>query len=197
MAIFWRSRGPADSVIGRMSPTQAVWCGVALLTLFRFWFSCQYDLVPDEAYYWVWSKHFALSYRDKGPLVAWTISLGTALFGDTVFGVRFFAVLLSAGTSYQLYRLAQRLYDEPTALWCLGVAALIPLFCIGSILMTIDPLSVFFWAWGANLCWSGIETGRVRYWFFVGVAVGMGFLAKFTNGMQLVGIALFLIWSRP
>jgi len=197
MTIFSRSRGPADCVIGGMSPTQAVWCGVALLTLFRLWFSCRYDLVPDEAYYWVWSKHFALSYRDKGPLVAWTISVGTALFGDTVLGVRFFAVLLSAGTSYQLYRLAQRLYDEPTALWCLGVATLIPLFCIGSILMTIDPLSVFFWAWGANLCWSGIETGRVRYWFLVGAAVGMGFLAKFTNGMQLVGIALFLIWSRP
>ncbi len=81
---------------------------VGVLTLFRLWYCTRFDLIPDEAYYWVWSKHFALSYRDKGPLVAWTIALGTKLFGDTVFGVRFFAVLLSAGTAFQLYRLAQR-----------------------------------------------------------------------------------------
>src|SRR6516162_9152750 len=139
MAASLNSREPRDTLIGGLSPTQVVWLGVALLTVFRFWFACRYDLIPDEAYYWVWSKHFALSYRDKGPLVAWTILVGTKLFGDTVFGVRFFAVVLSAGTAYQMYRLAQRLYDEATALWCLGVTALIPLLCIGSILMTIDP----------------------------------------------------------
>jgi 4-amino-4-deoxy-L-arabinose transferase-like glycosyltransferase len=111
-------------LIWGLTPTQAVWIGVALLTLFRFWFSRWYDLIPDEAYFWVWSRHLALSYRDKGPLVAWTIWIGTKIFGDTVFGIRFFAVLLSVGTAYQLYRLARRLYDEPTALWCLGVAAL-------------------------------------------------------------------------
>jgi 4-amino-4-deoxy-L-arabinose transferase-like glycosyltransferase len=168
-----------------------------LVTFFRLWYVHCVDLIPDEAYFWVWSKHFALSYRDKGPLVAWTIALGTHLFGDTVFGVRFFAVLLSAGTAFQLFRLAERLYDDLVALWCLGVAAVMPLFAVGSILMTIDPLSVFFWAWGANLSWSALETGKMRYWVLLGLAVGLGFLAKFINVVQLVGVALFLCWSKP
>ena len=47
------------------------------------------QLVPDEAYYWLWSKHLAASYRDKGPAIGWTIALGTKLFGNTVFGIRF------------------------------------------------------------------------------------------------------------
>ena len=123
--------------------------------------------VPDEAYFWVWSKHFALCYRDKGPLVAWTIALGTRLFGDTVLGVRFFAVLLSAATAFQLFQLARRLYDDRAALWCLVVAASIPLFAIGAILMTIDPLSVFFRAWGANLSWRAYDTGRMRSWLLL------------------------------
>ena len=168
-----------------------------MVTGFRFWYMCRYDLVPDEAYFWVWSKHFALCYRDKGPLVAWTIALGTRLFGDTVVGVRFFAVLLSAGTAYHLFQLARRLYDDRTALWCLGASATIPLFAIGAILMTIDPLSVFFWAWGANLSWQAYETGRMRYWLLLGAAIGIGFLAKFINAVQLVCVALFLCWSRP
>jgi 4-amino-4-deoxy-L-arabinose transferase-like glycosyltransferase len=186
-----------NTLVWSMRPAHLALLGVVLVTFFRFWYMCCVDLVPDEAYYWVWSKHFALSYRDKGPLVAWTIALGTHLFGDTVFGVRFFAVLLSAGTAFQLFRLAERLYDDRTALWCVGVAALVPLFSVGSILMTIDPLSVFFWAWGANLSWTAFETGRMRYWLLLGLAIGVGFLAKFINVVQLFGLVLFLCWSQP
>ena len=180
-----------------LSPIQIALLFVGLLTLFRLWYLGCTDLVPDEAYYWVWSKHFALSYRDKGPLVAWTIALGTWLFGDSVFGIRFFAVLFSAGTAFQLFRLARRLYDDRTALWCLAVTAAMPLLSVGSILMTIDPLSVFFWAWGANLAWQGFETGKTRYWLLLGLAMGVGFLAKFINAVQLVSVVLFLAWSRP
>ena len=112
-------------------------------------------------------------------------------------GVRVFAVLLSAGTALQLFQLARRLYDGHTALWCLGVAMTVPLFAIGAILMTIDPLSVFFWAWGANQSWRAYETGRMRYWLLLGMAIGIGFLAKFINAVQLICVAVFLGWSRP
>jgi len=186
-----------NSLVWGMRPAHLALLGIALMTFFRLWYVHCIDLVPDEAYFWVWSKHFAFSYRDKGPLVAWTIAVSTHMFGDTIFGVRFFAVLLSAGTAFQLFRLAERLYDDRAGLWCLGVAAVIPLFAVGSILMTIDPLSVFFWAWGANLSWSAFETGKMRYWVLLGLAVGFGFLAKFINVVQLVGVALFLCWSRP
>src|SRR5260370_4622029 len=186
-----------STLVWGMRPAHVALLGVVLVTFFRFWYMCCVDLVPDEAYFWGGSKHFALSDRDKGPLVAWTIALGTHLFGVTVFGVRCFLVLLGAGTALQLFRLAKRLYDDRTALWCLGVAAVIPLFAVGSILMTIDPLSVLFWAWGANLSWSAFETGKMRYWVLLGIAVGFGFLAKFINAVQLVGVALFLCWSKP
>jgi 4-amino-4-deoxy-L-arabinose transferase-like glycosyltransferase len=186
-----------NTLVWGMRPAHVALLAVVLVTFFRLWYVPYVDLVPDEAYFWVWSKHFALSYRDKGPLVAWTIAVGTHLFGDTVFGVRFFAVLLSAGTAFQLFRLGERLYDARTALWCVGVAGIIPIFAVGSILMTIDPLSVFFWAWGANLSWSAFETGKMRYWVLLGLAIGVGFLAKFINAVQLVGVALFLYWSKP
>ena len=101
------STGTQNSPVWGMRPVQFAWLGVALVTLFRFWYMCRYDLVPDEAYFWVWSKHFALATGQR-PLVAWTIALGTRLFGDTVLGVRFFAVLLSAATAFQLFQLARR-----------------------------------------------------------------------------------------
>jgi 4-amino-4-deoxy-L-arabinose transferase-like glycosyltransferase len=166
------------------------------VTGYRFWFSTRLELVPDEAYYWLWSKHLAASYRDKGPAIAWIIALGTRMFGDSVFGIRFFAVLFSTGSSWLLFGLARRLYDERTALWCLLMATVIPILAVGSILMTIDTLSVFFWALAAMLGWDILHRGTSLEWFGLGLAIGMGFLAKFTNGMQMACIAVFLLWSK-
>ncbi len=163
------------------------------LALFRCWYSTRLDLVPDEAYYWLWAQHLDWAYRDKGPLIAWTLSLTTHLFGDTVFGVRFLAVLLAAGTGWEIYRLARSLYGEAVALRSVLLAAIIPLYAIGAILTTIDSLSVYFWALACNLFLGALRTDRTRDWLAVGIAVGLGVLAKFTNGVQLLCFALFLL----
>src|SRR5438067_7020617 len=62
------------------------------------------ELSEDEAYQWLWSKHLALSYYSKPPLIAYLQFLGTSLWGDTEFGVRFFSPVLAAGLSVCLLR---------------------------------------------------------------------------------------------
>ena len=187
---------PVLSALRQTSPLRLAILLLLALTGYRLWFCTRMELVPDEAYYWLWSKYLAASYRDKGPAIAWTIALGTKLFGDTVFGIRFFAVLLSTGTGWLLFSLARRLYDGRIALWCLLVATVMPMMAVGSILITIDSLSVFFWAWGVLLFWIALDTGQAIYWFWIGLVIGAGFLAKFTNGVQIICIGLFLLWSK-
>ena len=184
------------STLRQTSPVRLALFIVFALTCFGLWYATRFDLIADEAYYWLWSKHLAASYRDKGPLVAWTIALGTKLFGDTVFGVRVFAVLLSSGTAWLIFALARRLYDDRVALWCLVVAIILPLFAVGSVLMTIDSLSVPLWALAAIIFWRILRTNRTWDWFWLGLAIGAGFLAKFTNGVQFACIGLFLLWSK-
>src|SRR5579871_3587142 len=110
-----------------ITPARAVHLAIlylVLLTLFRLAFCTHLELVPDEAYYWEWSKHLDACYRDKGPAVAWTIAAGTALFGDNAFGVRWLGVLLAAGTAWQLFLLARRLFDEFVGLAALLIASI-------------------------------------------------------------------------
>ena len=170
---------------------------LGIATAIRLWDALHIGVIGDEAYYWLWSKHLALSYRDKGPLVAWVIALATQVFGDNAFGIRIAALLFSAGTGWQLFVLARRLYDERIALWTLAISCVLPMFVVGSVLMTIDPLSVFFWAWGANVFWSALHDPKPWRWSALGFIIGLGFLAKFTNGLQLGCVALFLLWSKP
>jgi 4-amino-4-deoxy-L-arabinose transferase-like glycosyltransferase len=166
------------------------------VTFYRLWFITKLDLVPDEAYYWLWSRHLAASYRDKGPAVAWIIALGTRLFGQTVFGIRFFAVILSTGTGILLFQLARRLYDERVALWSLIVASVMPIIAVGSVLMTIDTPSVLSWTAAMLIFWEALHRDKNSDWLWLGLVIGAGFLAKFTNGVQLVSIAFFLLWSK-
>lgn len=160
---------------------------LAATALFRLWFATTLDLVPDEAYYWLWSKHLDASYFSKGPAIAWTIALGTRLGGDTVLGIRLFSVLVGAGTGWQLFLLGRRLFDARTALYAVLLTAIVPAFAVGSILMTIDPLSVFFWVWAANLFLDALEKNGAWRWALCGFAVGSGFLAKFVNLLELLG----------
>jgi 4-amino-4-deoxy-L-arabinose transferase-like glycosyltransferase len=184
------------SFLRQTSPVRLAIFLLFALTCYRLWFITQMQLVPDEAYYWLWSKHLAASYRDKGPGIAWTIALGTKLFGNTVFGIRFCAVMLSTATGALIFLLARRLYDDRVALWSLLVAAVMPIVAVGSILMTIDSLSVFFWALALVIFWKAIHRDKISDWFWLGLAIGAGFLAKFTNGVQLGCIGFFLLWSK-
>ncbi len=176
-----------------MSPMLAAAAVIAATTLFRFFYSAWLPLLPDEAYYFQWSKHLDASYISKGPAVAWTIAAGTAMFGDNNFGIRFFAVLLSAGTAWQIFLLARRWYDETVGLIAVLVTGVVPLYAVGAVVMTIDPLSAFFWVWAANLFSRAVQENRLLDWLLAGFAVGSGFLAKYLNALELVTFLAFLL----
>lgn len=166
------------------------------VTIFRFWFCTRLELVGDEAYYWFCSRHLDLSFFDKGPGAAATIAAGTAIFGNTVFGVRFFAVVLSAATGVSIFALSKMLFNSSKAAFrALILALVIPMFAVGSILMTIDPLSVFFWSVGAILFWKAANNGSIFAWIGAGMMIGMGMLAKYTNLAEIICFALFCAWT--
>ena len=77
--------------------------------LFRLYYitSGVVDLSPDEAQYWEWSRRLDLSYYSKGPMIAYLIAVGAAIFGDNVFGIRIMTVIFSALGSIALYLLGK------------------------------------------------------------------------------------------
>ena len=176
-----------------MSPALATILLIALATAFRFVFAIWLPILPDEAYYFQWSRHLDASYFSKGPAVAYTIAAGTAIFGNDNLGIRFFAVMLSAGTAWQTFLLTRRWYDETTALIAVLVTGVVPLYAIGAVVMTIDPLSAFFWVWAANLFSRAIAQDRKLDWLLTGFAVGCGFLAKYLNALELIAFLFFLL----
>ncbi|MEA3188584.1 MAG: hypothetical protein QOD99_2414 [Chthoniobacter sp.] len=181
-----------------MTPRAWLFICLGALTVLRLALIGLNELSPDEAYYCLWAQHPALSYYSKGPAVAFTIKAGMALFGANEFGVRFFAPWLALGTSLILFFFARRLYGETVAIWTVLAMNCIPIFNVGGVVMTIDPLSIFFWAAALFTFWLALEKSPAFTWWWAltGLLIGLGFLSKYTNAMQLLSVVLVLALTQ-
>src|SRR5213594_2833843 len=177
-----------------MSTTRAVFFFILALTAIRLSLLATTDLEFDEAHYWMWSERLAPAYFSKGPAIAFVMRASTAVFGTNEFGVRFFSPIPAAGTSLLLFYFARRLFNATAAMWAVIALNVTPIFNVGGFLMTIDALSVFFWLAAMFTFWLAVEKSPnfSWYWPLTGLLIGLGFLSKYTNALELVSIVLVL-----
>src|SRR5437867_4051767 len=179
-----------------MTTTRAAWLFIVALTAIRLSMLAITDLEVDEAHSWMWSERLAPAYFSKGPAIAFAIRASTAVFGTNEFGVRFFSPLLAAGTSLLLFYFARRLFSATAGLWAVIALNVTPIFNIGAFVMTIDALSIFFWLAAMFTFWLALENPESFrgswHWPLTGLLIGLGFLSKYTNALELVSIVLVL-----
>ncbi|MBU6445725.1 MAG: glycosyltransferase family 39 protein [Alphaproteobacteria bacterium] len=175
---------------------RALLVAVALLVAARVVVAAVLPLSFDEAYYWLWSKHLALSYYDHPPVIAYAIRAGTMLFGDTAFGVRFLALLCSVGASWAVWRAGAILIGDEQG----GARAC--LFFNLTLMATVETLTAtpdaplmmaaaFFVLALAKLR----QSGDGRWWLAVGAAGGLALLSKYTALFLGAGALAWLLFT--
>jgi 4-amino-4-deoxy-L-arabinose transferase-like glycosyltransferase len=168
------------------------------LTGVRLVWAANCELLPDEAYHYLWAQHPSVCYYSNGPGIAFSILLGTSIFGRCELGVRFLSPWLALGTSFLLYFLARRLYRERIAFWLAVLLNLTPFFNLAAGFITMESLSLFFWtAAMVSFFVATQETpNRLPFWALTGFLVGCGFLCDYANTFQLVSVLVFLVTAR-
>jgi 4-amino-4-deoxy-L-arabinose transferase-like glycosyltransferase len=154
-------------------------------------------LSPDEAYYWVWSKHIQWSYFDHPPLVAWLFAVGDKLPEGMV---RWPGVLLChLGLWFWWQFLKDLLAPREQLLW-LVLVLFMPLTGPGSLIVTPDLPLMFSWGF---MLWSFSQLlksgGHPRWAVTFGFAFGLGILSKYMTAL-FVPIAIVWWWqssTRP
>ena len=142
-------------------------------------------------------KHLALSYYSKPPLIAYTQFLGTAIWGDNAFGVRFFSPVIAATISLVILRFLASQVNALVALWFVVIVNTMPLMAVGATLMTIDPLSVLFWCAALVSGWHAVGKSSTTWWIWTGIWMGLGFLSKYTALFQWLCLLLFFVLWKP
>jgi dolichol-phosphate mannosyltransferase len=170
---------------------RALALGVVVLAFaLRLIYCGQVELLPEEAYYWNYSRHLDFGYLDHPPMVGWLIRMGTAAFGDTEFGVRLGALCCGAISTLFIYRLTRNLFGEPSGLVAVVLFQTLPFFFLTGMLMTPDaPLTA---AWAAALYFfeRALIGGRSAAWWGAGVCLGLGLQSKYT--ILLLGLSTFI-----
>lgn len=169
---------------------------LALCVLVQWALAAKLNLSFDEAYYWLWSRHPQLSYYDHPPLVAWTIWLSTAIFGDSELGVRFFAPLCLAGSSLLIVDAVRDFHGDRRAQL---VGGLLPLCMLAGhatgLLITPDTLLFLTSSLVLRLLAALYRTGNANLWLAIGIAGGLALLSKYSAVALALGILIWLVLS--
>lgn len=195
----WR---PRDLLIPRIRPrTQhRVLALLGLAVFVRLIAMAQMPLVPEEAYYWLYAQHPSLSYYDHPPMVAWVISLGTALFGHTEFGVRFAGQALMLASAWLMYRFGSAWFGRSSGAAAAVLLLVLPMYYTAGFIATMDAPLLFFWM----LCLVGVTSSlkhdRASGWYIAGAAAGGALLSKYTGvfllGGTVLAVMLYAPWRR-
>jgi dolichol-phosphate mannosyltransferase len=179
------------------APVRRLTAVIGYLFLLRLIFAACIDLMPEEAYYWNYSRHLDFGYLDHPPLTAWLIRLGTTVFGNTAFGVRFGALCCGIIASIFAFRLARNLFGEAVALVAVLLAQVLPFFFFSGLLTTPDAPLTAAWAAALYFLERALIADRPRAWLWVGVSMGLGLLSKYTIGLLGLAAFGFMVIDRP
>lgn len=152
------------------------------------------DLRTDEAYYWTWSKENVLSFLDHPPMIAWFVRFGTAIFGDTNFGVRFggmLAMWIAQGLIADVVWRQTR--DRVATLFAILMPqAALEFGLFGS--RVLPDVAMIPFALG--MVWALVrlaESGDGSWWFAAGAFGGLALLSKFTVVLLVPAIIAFAL----
>lgn len=166
--------------------------GLALAGNVGAWLSL--GLLPDEAYYWVWSQRLELSYFDHPPLVAWLMRPFTELLGSGAAVIRLPAVLSWLVGALIAYDLTRRAFGQPRAgALAVLIWSTLPIVQVGFHIVTPDsPLIIFTWL-TYYLAYRAVEEHRPGFWLLTGVCAGLAMLGKYP-AVLVLGSVFIALW---
>lgn len=158
------------------------------------------ELFADEAQYWTWSLTPDWGYYSKPPMVAWLITLGTTLFGDSELGVRAATFVIWPSTAWVIFLIVRRLYrdqdnGEATAFWSAIAFASLPMVSLGSWLITTDGPLLLFWALTLYFLLGALESDSWKSWLATGAAAGLGLMSKYSMVFFAPALLIYLVLS--
>jgi hypothetical protein len=169
---------------------------ILALALVRAWLAATLGLTEDEAYYRLWALAPAMGYLDHPPMVGWMIALGRWIAGDTPFGIRFTAILVSLVGPFLLWRTSAILYGPTVARRAMWIGLAMPLLAVGGVVITPDTPSVLFWGLAGWALAELYASRDANWWLAVGLFSGLGLLSKYSNLFVGASILLWLLLVR-
>jgi len=154
----------------------------------------RYGYHHDELYFIACGEHLSFGYVDHAPIVPWIAKLATTLFGESLYGLRFFALLAGAAAVFLTGLLVRRMGGGKFAQAAACTAMLIaPVFLRTGNLLAIPSFEPLFWLLCSYLLVRIVQEDNPKPWPWVGVCAGLGLMNKHTMLFFGFGLVIALL----
>jgi 4-amino-4-deoxy-L-arabinose transferase-like glycosyltransferase len=158
-------------------------------------------LIGDESYYWLWSKHLALSYFDNPPGVALLVRLSTVLGGESEAGIRWLNAALGVLAVWLASSIGTQLLSRPAGWIAAAVLAAGPPYLVISRFVYTDTLQLVLLLANLSLLAPFLRqrsSAAISGWRFAAIGVTMAALlnTKYSAYLYAVVVLITLAWTR-
>jgi len=168
-----------------------VWILAITGTVLHFLFNQQYGFFRDELYYAACGEHPAWGYVDHSPLAPWASYFSRAIFGDSLFALRFLPALASAAKIFLGGWIAREIGGSKFAQFFASFTVLCaPIYLTFDNFLSMNSFEPVFWMASAAIVLRILNGGDHRLWLLFGVIAGLGVLNK--HSMLFFGSGLTL-----
>jgi len=143
-----------------------------------------------------WGREWQLGYYKHPPLMAWMAEAGIAAFGRSLVTVYLLPQLCIVAAFAAVWWLARRLVSPAGAFLSVAILELLWPFTYESSAFNANVALLPCWAWTIAFAWTALEENRAGSWARLGIALGLGFLAKYSILILGAAIGLYCL-STP
>ncbi|HSU27787.1 MAG TPA: glycosyltransferase family 39 protein, partial [Chitinophagaceae bacterium] len=151
--------------------------------------------MPQDAYYFMYSEHPALSYFDHPPMIAYILKVFVSIFGKNVFAIKLANTVVTFLTLYFFYRLARNMMGPARARKAILLLFSTVMISIISLVSTPDTPLLLFWTLSLLFLHKALFKEKNFAWLWAGFWMGIAFDSKYSAIFLPVGLIFFLLFS--
>ncbi|WP_432893277.1 ArnT family glycosyltransferase [Kribbella sp. CA-245084] len=187
------TRPPVHPFAARPVVGLAVLVGVVLTAL-----SGRYGYHRDELYFMVAGKHLSWGYIDQPPLTPLIARVSTAIFGDTVMGLRVLSTLSCVATIIVIALLAREFGSARRGQVLAAICAAASGFVLGvGHMVSTATYDLLAWMLIGLFAVKLLRTGDGRWWLALGLTAGIALENKYLVVLPVGALLVSLLIVGP
>ncbi len=144
----------------------------------------------------LWSGSLEWGYYKHPPLPTWLMWLATKLLGSSALTAYALGAACTLGAMALLWQLLVRLRGHTHAAVALCAVLCITYYNGRLYYFNHNTVLLFFSTLSAVLCWQAFSTRRLGWWIALGLALGLGALAKYQMAITVLSVLAFAAQQR-
>ncbi len=150
-----------------------------------------YGYFRDELYYIACSEHLDIGYVDHPPLSIFILWISRLIFGDSIFALRLLPAICAAALVFITGLITLKLNGGiPALLAALSAVVITPVSLGMHSIFSMNCFDWLLWCLAFYLIILLFSTGDNKYWYYIGIVIGLGLLNK--TGFLWFGTGFFI-----